>query len=65
MDGRLFAEAASDLSDRWSHEYGVVFMLEAVAKTNNDRYLQYIKNSYEANINENGEIRVMRWRISA
>lgn len=48
-----------DLSDRWSHEYGVVFkgLEEVWLKTREDRYLQYIKRSYEANIDENGEIR--------
>lgn len=48
-----------DMSDKWSHEYGVVFKgLEKVwLKTNDDKYLNYIKRSYDANIDEQGEIR--------
>lgn len=48
-----------DLSDKWSHEYGVVFKgLENVwLKTKDDEYLDYIKRNLDPNIDEQGNIR--------
>ncbi len=48
-----------DLSDKWSHEYGVIFKgLENVwLKTKDGKYLDYIKKNIDVNIDEQGNIR--------
>lgn len=51
-----------DLSDKWSHEYGVVFKgIEGVwLKTKDDKYWDYIKSNIDANLDEQGNIRGYR-----
>ncbi|NLY45590.1 MAG: glycosyl hydrolase family 88 [Tissierella sp.] len=48
-----------DLSDKWDHEYGVTLKgMEDVWKlTNEAKYFNYIKDSIEPNISENGDIK--------
>lgn len=47
------------LSDKWDHEYGVVLKgIEDVWQlTRDEEYFNYIKNSIEPNINEDGDIK--------
>lgn len=47
------------LSDKWDHEYGVVLKgIEDVWKlTKDEKYFNYIKNSIEPNISDNGNIK--------
>jgi unsaturated rhamnogalacturonyl hydrolase len=47
-----------DLSDKWDHEYGVVFKaIEDVwRKTNDKRYLDYLVSNIAPRISDNGEI---------
>lgn len=47
------------LSDKWDHEYGVVLKgIEDVWKlTKDEKYFNYIKNSIEPNIGDDGEIK--------
>lgn len=51
-----------DLSDKWSHEYGVVFKgIEQVwLKIKEDKYFDYIKRNLDANLDEQGNIRGYR-----
>jgi unsaturated rhamnogalacturonyl hydrolase len=51
--------AYPNLSDKWSHEYGVVFKaIEDVwLKTGEDKYFEYILNNIKPNIDEEGHIR--------
>jgi len=48
-----------DLSDEWSHEYGVVLkgVLEVWKQTRDDKYFDYIYRSISPLVNEKGEIR--------
>lgn len=48
-----------DLSDQWDHEYGVILKgMEDVWKlTKDDKYFNYIKDSIDPNISEDGEIK--------
>ena len=48
-----------NLSDRWDHEYGVILKaMEDLWKfTKDDKYFNYIKDSIDPNISEDGEIK--------
>lgn len=54
----MVLESHPDLSDQWSHEYGVVFKaLEDVwIKTKDDKYFDYIQTNMERRIEKNGHI---------
>jgi unsaturated rhamnogalacturonyl hydrolase len=51
--------AYPNLSDKWSHEYGVVFkaMEDVWLKTGEDKYFKYILSNIGPNIDANGQIR--------
>src|SRR5690606_14077362 len=48
-----------DLSDEWSHEYGVIFKAveDVWLKTKDQAYFDYIKSNIEPGIGEDGSIR--------
>ncbi|TCK98503.1 unsaturated rhamnogalacturonyl hydrolase [Natranaerovirga hydrolytica] len=52
-------KANPDLSDKWSHEYGVFFkaILEVWKNTKDHKYFNYIVKNNKQNIDENGHIK--------